>query len=85
VEELSQALSMSRKNLHRKIKALTGQTPSLFIRVIRLQEAKILLESGDYTVQEAAYRVGFNSATYFSTCFSAQFGYAPSDEYAVKK
>ncbi len=85
VEELSQALYMSRKNLHRKLKALTGQTPSLFIRMIRLQEAKTLLESGNYSVQEVAYRVGFNSATYFSTCFSAQFGYAPSDEYSVKK
>jgi signal transduction histidine kinase/DNA-binding response OmpR family regulator len=79
VEQLSLDMAMSRMQLHRKLKAITDTSASLYIRSIRLAHGKRLLEEGIYTVSEVAYRVGFNSATYFSTCFSEEFGYPPSE------
>ncbi|NOT76000.1 MAG: tetratricopeptide repeat protein [Cyclobacteriaceae bacterium] len=79
VEELSRELAMSRMQLHRKIKALTNIPASLYIRSVRLEHAKRLLGEGIYNVSEVAYRVGFNSPTWFSTCFSEQYGFPPSD------
>jgi signal transduction histidine kinase/DNA-binding response OmpR family regulator len=78
VEELSQALFLSRFQLHRKIKALTNKSISVFIRSIRLQHAKSLLENGKGNVSEIAFRLGFNSVAYFSKCFNDEFGLSPS-------
>jgi signal transduction histidine kinase/DNA-binding response OmpR family regulator len=79
VEELSRELAVSRMQLHRKVKALTNISASLYIRSVRLEHAKRLLGEGIYNVSEVAYRVGFNSPTWFSTCFSEQYGFPPSD------
>ncbi len=79
VEELSRELAMSRMQLHRKVKALTNLSASLYIRSVRLEHARRLLGEGIYNVSEVAYRVGFNSPTWFSTCFSEQYGFPPSD------
>jgi signal transduction histidine kinase/DNA-binding response OmpR family regulator len=79
VAELSDDMAMSRMQLHRKVKALTGLPVSLYIRSIRLERGKRLLEEGLYNVSEVAYRVGFNSPAYFSTCFSEQYGHPPSE------
>jgi DNA-binding response OmpR family regulator len=79
VEELSRDMAMSRMQLHRKLKAVTNTSASLYIRSIRLKHARRLLEEGIYNVSEVAYRVGFNSPTYFSTCFSEEYGFAPSE------
>ncbi len=79
VEELSQKMAMSRTQLHRKVKALTNASVSLYIRNVRLNHAMQLLKDGLYNVSEVAYRVGFNSQTYFSTCFTEHFGYPPSE------
>lgn len=79
VQELSRELAMSRTQLHRKLKALTNQSASQFIRVIRLQKGKEMLLTGEYNVAQVAYQVGFNSPTYFSSCFMEQYGYAPSE------
>jgi len=79
VEDLSHDMAMSRMQLHRKVKALTNSSASLYIRSIRLMHAKRLLEEGIYNVSEVAYRVGFNSPTYFSTCFSEEYGIPPSE------
>jgi DNA-binding response OmpR family regulator len=79
VEQLSLDMAMSRMQLHRKLKAITDTSASLHIRSIRLAHGKKMLDEGLYTVSEVAYRVGFNSATYFSTCFSEEFGYPPSE------
>ena len=78
VEDLSKAMHLSRFQLHRKMKALTNKSISVFIRTIRLQHAKIQLEQGKGNVSEIAFQLGFNSVAYFSKCFSDEFGYAPS-------
>jgi YesN/AraC family two-component response regulator len=79
IDELSAALAMGRKQLYRKIKALTGQAPTDFIRTIRLQRAKQLLVQHAGTVSEIAYQVGFNNLSYFARCFKEEFGELPSE------
>jgi DNA-binding response OmpR family regulator len=79
IEELSREVGMSRTQVHRKLKALTNQSASLFIRTLRLQKARQLLLSGAHNVSEAAYLTGFNSPAYFSTCFAEHYGYPPSE------
>ena len=69
VSELARETGMSRSNLHRKVKSITGNSVSQLIREIRLKKAMELLKQGDFTASEIAYRVGFGSATYFSKCF----------------
>jgi len=73
VDAFAGEMLMSRSSLYRKIKALTGHSPSVFIRSIRLKRAAALLESGQLSVSEVAYRVGFLDMSYFSTCFKKQF------------
>jgi TolB-like protein/AraC-like DNA-binding protein len=77
VEELANSLNLSRPYLHRKLKKLTGLSPSSFIRQIRLNHAKKKLEEGDKTSSEIAYLVGFGSPAYFTKCFHDHFGYPP--------
>ena len=79
VEQLSSAVALSRTQVHRKLRALTGQSPAEYIRTERLQKAWELLRAQAGTVAEVCYRVGFNSPTHFSTAFSRQFGYPPSE------
>ena len=83
VDAFAGTMPMSRSSLYRKIKALTGQSPSVFIRTIRLKRAAALLESGQLNVSEVAYRVGFLEISYFSTCFKNQFGCTAS-QYRAK-
>jgi signal transduction histidine kinase/DNA-binding response OmpR family regulator/ligand-binding sensor domain-containing protein len=78
VEELAQEVHMSRTQLHRKLKALTGQSASTFIRNYRLDAARHLLEEGTYSVKEISMLVGFKNQTYFSTKFKERFGQPPS-------
>ena len=73
VEELGSELNMSRSNLHRKIKALTGKSTTDFIRTIRLKEAAVKLISTDEQISEIAYKVGFNSSSYFIISFKKEF------------
>ncbi|MBK9013590.1 MAG: response regulator [Saprospiraceae bacterium] len=77
-EELAREMAMSESQLNRKLKALTGKTLSLFIRSIRLQQAKILLETTHLNISEIAYAVGFADPAYFTRTFSQEFGGAPS-------
>lgn len=78
VEDLAGELNMSRVQFHRKIKALTDQSTTTFIRNIRLEKAKDLLQTGSYNVTEVAYMVGFSSQSYFTKSFQKNFGKAPS-------
>ena len=73
VDAFAGMMPMSRSSLYRKTKSLTGQSPSVFIRSIRLKRAAALLKSGQMSVSETAYRVGFLDVNYFSTCFKKQF------------
>ncbi len=78
VEELSDYIGMSRVQLYKKIKQITGKTPIEFIRVIRLKRAAQLLRESQLNVSEIAYRTGFNSPKVFSKYFKEEFGILPS-------
>ncbi|HEX8529465.1 MAG TPA: ATP-binding protein, partial [Cytophagales bacterium] len=78
VERLGEDVGLSRAQLHRKLKALTNQTPGDLMRIIRLEQALALLKANVGTVAEVAYRVGFGNPANFSTSFSRHFGYPPS-------
>lgn len=84
VEAMVKEIGMSRSKLYLKLKALTGQSSSEFIRTVRLKRAAQLLESSGLTVKEIMYMTGFNTASYFSKCFKKQFGVVPS-EYVRQK
>jgi signal transduction histidine kinase/DNA-binding response OmpR family regulator len=78
VEHLEQALDMSKMQLYRKLKMLTSLAGNEFIRSIRLQQARVLLEKGSLNVSEVAYQVGFNDPAYFTRAFKKQYGFAPT-------
>ncbi len=77
IEELSREVGYSNMHLYRKIKALAGQTPSQFLRTIRLKRAAALLSKESDNVTQIAYSVGFSSLSYFNKCFKEQFGVTP--------
>jgi len=79
VEELSKELAMSRTNMHRKIKAITGFPPSDLIRNIRLRKAAMLLVHKADTVSQISLTVGFEDHSYFTKAFKKHFGVTPSD------
>ena len=81
VERFAEEVGMSRKNLLRKIKALTDKSVNEFIRNFRLNRAAQLLDAKAGTVSEIAYQVGFNNLSYFSKCFKELFDHLPN-EYA---
>lgn len=78
IDWLARNLGMSRSQLFRKIKGLTGLSPSLFVRQVRLEEGRRLLETTDFNISEVAYRVGFTTPAYFSDAFHGLFGVRPS-------
>ncbi len=79
VEDLGDCVCMSRSNLFRKLKALTGQTPLEFIYFIRLKHALNLLLERRYSISEITYEVGFKNPSSFSKSFRKQFGKAPTE------
>ncbi len=79
VEQLAGDLFLSRSQLYRKIKSLTGQTANEFLRTIRLEKAKDLIENGDVSISEVCYKVGFSSPSYFTRCFKSHFGILPTE------
>lgn len=78
IEYLCRQMTMSRMQLHRKIKALTGRSTSLYIRSVRLQRARSLLSGADLNISQVAYEVGFDDPKYFSRVFSEEFGASPT-------
>ncbi|WP_262493806.1 hybrid sensor histidine kinase/response regulator transcription factor [Fibrella aestuarina] len=84
IDQLQELLNMSQMQLYRKLKSLTNMAGRDFIRYIRLQRAAQLLETGQVTVSEAGYRVGFNDRSYFSRAFKKQFGHAPTEHLSAK-
>jgi AraC-like DNA-binding protein len=83
VEDLESQMSMSKMQLYRKLKALTGQSPSEFIRNLRLKRAASLISQRSGNISEIAYSVGFNNLSYFAKCFKELYGVPPS-EYAAQ-
>ena len=79
VQKLSEEIGMSRSQLHRKLHSINGKSVSRFIREYRLKKAMQMLQNNVATASEIAYRVGFKSATYFTTCFNEYYGYPPGE------
>ena len=79
VERFADEIGMSRKNLLRKIQALTDQSVNEFIRNFRLQRAAQLISGKTASISEIAYQVGFNNLSYFSKCFKDLFGVLPNE------
>ena len=79
VETIGAELGLSRVQLYRKIKALTGQSPVELLRTARLNKGRQLLQTTGKTVSEVAYEVGFTAPSYFTKCFKDEFGISPSD------
>lgn len=79
VDNLADAMNMSRTSLHRKIKGISELTPGDFIRLVRLKRAAELLQEGEYRINEICILVGFHSQSYFTKSFQKQFGVLPKD------
>jgi signal transduction histidine kinase/DNA-binding response OmpR family regulator len=79
IEEFGKDVGMSRSQIHRKLKALTGKSTSLYLRTVRLSKAKQMIEAKKGNISEISYQVGFSSPAYFSRCFKEEFGYTPSE------
>ncbi len=78
VTQLAAGVNLSQMQLYRKLKALTGKTPTQLIRTQRLNEAKKLLMESELTISEVAYQVGFSDPNYFSRVFHKEFGAPPN-------
>ena len=79
VEDLAADMGLSRVQLYRKVKALTGSTPIDLLRKARLAQARRLLQESTLSVSEIAYQVGFASPSYFTKCYKDEFGTAPGE------
>jgi TolB-like protein/AraC-like DNA-binding protein len=77
VMELAHESGMSIYSLNRRLHSINKKTGTQFIREVRLQKALEMLQSGEVTASQVAYKVGFSSPAYFSTCFHEYFGYPP--------
>ncbi len=78
-EKFARLMSMSRAGLHRKLKALTNQSATEFVRVIKLKKAAEFLKTNAGNISEAAYNCGFNTPSYFTRCFKEYFGTSPTE------
>ena len=79
INELCHEVGMSRSQLHRKLKAVTGKSTSDFVRTHRLQRAAQLIEGGYGNVTEVAYAVGFRNLSYFARSYRELYGMLPSE------
>lgn len=79
IDQLVDSVFMSRSNMHRKIKTITGLAPNEFVRLIRLKKAAEIISKGEYQINEVGYLVGINSPSYFTKLFHKQFGITPKE------
>jgi len=80
VEDIGKEMCLSRVQLYRKVKAVTGRTPVEIIREERLKRAHVLLQDSSLSVSEIAYRVGFSAPSYFAKCYKEYYGKSPSNK-----
>ncbi|WDF66014.1 hybrid sensor histidine kinase/response regulator transcription factor [Flavobacterium sp. KACC 22763] len=85
VELLSSKIFLSRSQLYRKIKTLTGVSVNEFIRNVRLEKAKQLIEQGNNNINEISFKVGFTSPSYFAKCYKIKYGHLPTQEKRTKE
>jgi len=78
LENLSALMKMSKRQVQRRLKSLTGSTPSEYLRSYRLQQSLLQLRQGE-AIRDVARAVGFASQAYFASCFKAEFGLTPTD------
>lgn len=79
VDSIAELFSLSRMQVYRKIKALTGKSVVEFIRMVRVKQALKLMSTHRYTLSEIAYQTGFNSSSYFTRVFKEEYGKTPSE------
>ena len=79
IEQFGKEVGMDRVQLHRKLKALSGKSPSSYLRSVRLVRAEKMIEEKKGNISEIAYSVGFSSPPYFTRCFKEEFGHSPSE------
>lgn len=79
MDDLGAQMKLSKVQLYRKVKAMTGKTPAELLKEMRLQRAYTLLQQTDKTISEVSAEVGFAVPGYFSSCFKKQFGVLPTD------
>ncbi|CAM3750219.1 hybrid sensor histidine kinase/response regulator transcription factor [Flavobacterium chungbukense] len=79
VDELGKLMCMSRASFFNKLKSITGVSPVVFIRDLRLSEAAELLKNDDLLIKEIGFEVGFNDLKYFGKCFRAKYNYTPAE------
>ena len=79
VEDISSDLCLSRVQLYRKVKSITGKSPVEIIREMRLTKADRMLSETSMNISEIAYKVGFSSASYFTKCYRDYFNRVPTD------
>ena len=79
VDDLAAAMNLSRVQLYRKVKAISGSSPIELLRTARLNRGYQLLIQTNKTVSEIAYEIGFTAPSYFTRCFKNEFGISPSD------
>ncbi len=85
VEDLSKHICMGRSSLYRKILDITGETPVEFIRSVKLEKARLLLETSDLNIAQISYMVGFSVPNYFAKAFRAKYNMLPSEYLNLKR
>lgn len=79
IDTIANSMNMARVTFNRKFKSLTNSTPVEFVKEMRIKRAKQYLDAGETDIADIAYKVGFNSSGYFSTCFKEIYNMSPSD------
>ena len=79
VERIGEEMGMSRVQLYRKVKQLSGMTPVELLRKSRLVRGRQLLETTDRSISEIAYDIGFSAPSYFTKCFKDEYGISPGE------
>ncbi|MCM1151965.1 MAG: ATP-binding protein [Alistipes senegalensis] len=79
IDQLASHLGLGRTTMYNKLKSLTGKSPVELLKEYRITKAKLLLRTGQFSVSEVAYKVGFSDPGYFSRCFREQFRMSPAE------
>ena len=85
VQELEEAMNMSRSSLTRKMHVLLDSSPVIYLRTKRLEKAASMLQDGKLRIKEVCFAVGFKSHSYFTKCFKEKFGMFPAEYVVAKK
>ena len=79
VDSVADLFNLSRMQVYRKIKGLTGKSVVEFIRMVRMKQAIKLMDTHKFTLSEIAFEVGFSSSSYFTRCFKEEYNKTPSE------